>query len=869
MSIKKYIGAALIAFFTLGPVGLFAQTDTVSSEPEEAYDPSVLLSVMADESTDYYQTFIDAIFGGGTITAPQESLASKLSAILNIGVLIFVGAIALYKGVMWGAHTATSGVWGGQKVSVFWGTLSLSLAVSMSIPIANGYSPAQYFITKLAKTGGELANVMANAGAVWLDSEGGIASTDVRYTDPMIFQTLIGETCMASANQDLFNSSNPSPTNRDFRVRRTTICKTLDGDLQYDVNSCPSGRAFTVAWDIATSNPQQTMQVEDGAYDGFCGSITLTNTVPNNEDVIAQEGLLARIGSAMTSYNQETLDINNRKFDEDVSSLLTMTGAIASLADSGSGLFQVPNNSNLSILQGHVDFAKAKLDQAESALASAPPDSLQAAREAVTENRNEYETLLAEFENMAAMLENAYATRSTEIAANAGAIRTIQQQFERSLSSTAASLVSEFQTVRHNETNQTWRDELERKGFVVLGFYYYTMIKINERVRELTRVNADLGDPSYSGYGHNWSGEMGSNNVYQNALASLEHIPAASYDNGRISGGYGELVTVTTANIPRNRNTGVEYGENSTPDTNSSRRENRRNGGIPTPEPDMNYLGMALHGLKGIFQGDTDLVIQMSTMGRVIANIGFGIIIAVGLSQLAGALGFGGAGGLAAGAIKGLFGNILGVVNGWIAGIIVSVAAACLALGAFMAVWIPLIVPLEFAMGVLGLMIIYVTCLMLIPIWLATLAFATTSDAWEGGHYRQGFVMLVGLAVRPALMVMVFFMLFVLLQIAGIIMQLFVDLSIGMLSSNSLGGKIFGFILLLPTIAALAIIAWQMISRIFSLTTDMPDKIMQGLNLGHDNFGTLEDSDRAKGVFVGWNQSTKGIAGGFMAGGKK
>ena len=843
--IKSYLIFLALVLLT-STVGLVSAQNIEPAE-NEAYQPEVIIAALADDSNDYYHTFIDFISGAGTISNPQRSLGSTLAGILNIGIMAFIILILSYRGLMFVLHTATTGVWGGQKISVFWGTLSISIALSMTVPVS-GYSPAQYAIIALSKAGASLANVMASAGANWIDREGGVTPTDIRYTDPVVFSVLQNEMCMHIANRDLFNSESENPTNRDMQVERIQYCRNSTGDIEIGNEQCTGGKSYRIAWDLTTENTDFQQRINNGEYNGFCGSIGLSNPA-SEQDTGRWIDNFWNFDDAWRSEDSKA--IINAKFNGEVLALNEITDRLSTnvLRD---GLYAIPDTSTLSEAQGEREWIEQQLRVAYSNLESAYSSAAPEYARTVEELEIQLDEAQERYINLEQDLLTLYSDTPANILRSVASIRQAQSEFELSLSGNAARLVAQYQGVRTASGHESWSDEIERKGFVVLGFYYYSITKLNQRIRSLAKLDISIERPDFTAFSTDWTQEMFETGL-PDGLAAISQVPVSGYTAfGNVDtfggSGYGQLESARSASIPKTSD-GSRYSST-----------------IISPQDDFaelfaiggdtDLMAAILLSIKEIFDGDTNLVLQLALLGEFFAGIGITILVLVGIPAGGALLKLGGLSisSGSGGALASVLGKIGASIVGQLVTLLLSLGSAMLMFGGFLTVWIPLMVPLEFAMGVMGLLIIHLTAIFVIPIWLATFAFATSHDAWEAGHFRQGFVMLLGLIIRGPLMVAVFFVLFGLLQIAGVMVQLFVDVIVGQLSNESPWGTFISVILSPFAMAALAIIAWQLISRIFALTSDLPDKIMTGLNLGQETFGTLNDAKGAQQVLLAFSR---------------
>jgi conjugal transfer/type IV secretion protein DotA/TraY len=163
-----------------------------------------------------------------------------------------------------------------------------------------------------------------------------------------------------------------------------------------------------------------------------------------------------------------------------------------------------------------------------------------------------------------------------------------------------------------------------------------------------------------------------------------------------------------------------------------------------------------------------------------------------------------------------------------------------------MSYYIPAIPAVYFFMAMFGILIIFIEALIVLPIWTVMLCLTSGEEGWETAHMRQGVILLLGLMARLTGTVMVFFMVIVLLETAApLFVALLFDAYLSIFSTSTAGP--IGWLFM---VGGVAIFAYQIIIRSFSLMTSLMDMIMQGLNLGHQTFGDQGDEDRGRSLVI-------------------
>jgi conjugal transfer/type IV secretion protein DotA/TraY len=182
------------------------------------------------------------------------------------------------------------------------------------------------------------------------------------------------------------------------------------------------------------------------------------------------------------------------------------------------------------------------------------------------------------------------------------------------------------------------------------------------------------------------------------------------------------------------------------------------------------------------------------------------------------------------------------------------IAVPCMVIGAFMTYYIPSMPAIYFYMALFGIIIIFIEAVIVLPIWTVMLCLTAGEEGWETAHMRQGIVLLLGLMARLTGNVLIFFAVIMLLEtVAPLFVTLMVDVYLSIFSTSTVG--LIGWIFCL---ACIALFAYQIIARSFSLMTDLMDMIMRGLNVGHQTFGSQGDEEKGRSMLIGVMQRAQG-----------
>lgn len=416
-----------------------------------------------------------------------------------------------------------------------------------------------------------------------------------------------------------------------------------------------------------------------------------------------------------------------------------------------------------------------------------------------------------------------------------------------------AAAVEFVQTTRRNNSAPSWSEELNEKGFAVLGTYYFSMLKYQNYVRKALSNYTSYDDPTLhngrTSYAKDFAKEKG---VIAEALAGLADA--------------------------------LKQLESSRPPVDSVDAVNsiELSGNNKAWGKFVNMLAQATNAavkwIVDLFLKDEsnsgesfykDLVLVLQGVGSVLvttAEVALAVVIGLYIGMKAAGEGVGRSvfgwfgGGAAAGAAEG--------VGDFIRVLIAPLLIYLLGLGMFLMYWLPAIPVISWVLAFFSYLIIYFSALIIIPMWVGTMAVAT-GDTWMTTHQRQGWVLLFGLFARPTIMVMIFYGVYVLMQIAGYLLTWILSF---MLSVNLGGGLslLFSFLMLMTI---LTIAGYNLITMVFSILPELPDRIMRGLNAGQETFGEQSNEVKGRGAVIGAGRSGAttftGAAGAMLGSGRR
>lgn len=194
--------------------------------------------------------------------------------------------------------------------------------------------------------------------------------------------------------------------------------------------------------------------------------------------------------------------------------------------------------------------------------------------------------------------------------------------------------------------------------------------------------------------------------------------------------------------------------------------------------------------------------------------------------------------------------------NHFISFLLYSVFLPLLLYGITLAYYLPAIPFLRWISALAGWVILIVEALIAAPLWIAAHALPEGEGA-AGQHGRRGYMLLLGIVIRPPLMVAGFFCAIILMNIMGRLIgsgfQLFID---GVSQTKTLGvtGTISMMVILGTTVIMLA-------NKFFGLIHYIPEHVTNWIGQQMHSLGEKEDQSGAKGVFVGSTDAVSGLRG--------
>ena len=153
-----------------------------------------------------------------------------------------------------------------------------------------------------------------------------------------------------------------------------------------------------------------------------------------------------------------------------------------------------------------------------------------------------------------------------------------------------------------------------------------------------------------------------------------------------------------------------------------------------------------------------------------------------------------------------------------------------------------------------GWVILILEALVAAPIWLCAHALPEGEGA-AGQHGKRGYLLLLGIIIRPPLMVAGFFAAVILMNVIGRL----IGVSFEMLVAGTSQAKVLGITGTISMLVILGIVVIMTANKLFSLIHYLPEHVTNWIGQQFHSLGEKEDQSGVKGVFVG---STSAVSSG-------
>ncbi|CAK7025556.1 MAG: hypothetical protein DELT_02567 [Desulfovibrio sp.] len=174
--------------------------------------------------------------------------------------------------------------------------------------------------------------------------------------------------------------------------------------------------------------------------------------------------------------------------------------------------------------------------------------------------------------------------------------------------------------------------------------------------------------------------------------------------------------------------------------------------------------------------------------------------------------------------------------------------------GLALAYYLPAIPFIRWISALAGWVILLVEALVAAPIWLCAHALPE-GDGAAGQHGRRGYLLLLGILIRPPLMVAGFFAAILLMNVMGRL----IGASFEMFVSSTAQTKMIGLTGTMSMLIILGIVVIMLANKFFSLIHYLPEHVTAWIGQQFHSLGEQSDQSGVKNVFVG---STNAVSSG-------
>ena len=174
--------------------------------------------------------------------------------------------------------------------------------------------------------------------------------------------------------------------------------------------------------------------------------------------------------------------------------------------------------------------------------------------------------------------------------------------------------------------------------------------------------------------------------------------------------------------------------------------------------------------------------------------------------------------------------------------------------GLALAYYLPAIPFIRWISALVGWIILVVEALVAAPLWLCAHALPE-GDGAAGQHGKRGYFLLLGILIRPPLMVCGFFAAVILMNVVGRLLGAGFEIFVG----GTMQTKIIGITGTFAMLVILGIVVIMTANKFFSLIHYLPEYVTNWIGQQFHGLGEKEDQAGVKNVFVG---STNAVSSG-------
>ncbi|MFA5939143.1 MAG: DotA/TraY family protein [Sinimarinibacterium sp.] len=390
-----------------------------------------------------------------------------------------------------------------------------------------------------------------------------------------------------------------------------------------------------------------------------------------------------------------------------------------------------------------------------------------------------------------------------------------------------------------NVPTSAFQDELRSSGWVTLGTLYWNMQALNRTIHEVlnrsggvqtTRVDfnqlaADgLVNPQV------W-------NDTQGAIFRIEQLQAVDLDfagNGTAAPGADPTSQPTEASTRRYL---VDAG---TVGPHGSVQK-----ALDAVSETLDLVNVSQWMIRGLTE-DGDFVWSLMSVGEIAWNTG---VVGFAAGALTGEDEDGNATGAVAKVARKL--GPAGKAITWVSGLLSAIAVPLIMIGFFLAFYLPAVPLILWVINIVGWMIQCVKAVMAMPVWAAAHAIPD-GDGIAGNSARQGYLLVIGIVLRPVLLIAGILIGAVMLQVVGWFLRFILPLMFASLDVNSPPG-LFAFLATFGIVTGLLV---ALTLKCFSLSHELADEILEWVggrnaSIGDEQLSTRTQQLMAAGAAAG------------------
>ena len=371
-------------------------------------------------------------------------------------------------------------------------------------------------------------------------------------------------------------------------------------------------------------------------------------------------------------------------------------------------------------------------------------------------------------------------------------------QYQKALASAATSVMSQGE---NGAALSAWQSNATAAGWLTAGSFYWSFSKINQELSKLMNEHW-----TYSGIAVSALPDTGGVYGLKNLLAGTE-----TYTNG-----LDQAAALTGGNAPGSAAMAASVQNIG----NGSSLVSKFLTGLSTP-----VTGL-VDAFATALSRNGDPVLEAQSFGNTVIDA-TEAAIAGSVGTMAMGAGAGNSWVAQATAKTGFdLAKAIQIASTYLAPFLLALSLPLLCFGALLAYLLPAVPFVVWTLGVIAWMILILEALVAVPIW-GILHASPEGDGFLPGTVRNGYLLLLDLFVRPALMVIGFFAGFVVLEALALLIDQGFSVMVAGVTAGNLTG-IVGFIALLGVLAGLlTTAAWKS----FHLVIWFPEHVLRWI--GH------------------------------------